>query len=65
MKPIHSSEHADSKRDLFHDLDQTEWRGAKKHVFCVDYSMGVRYEELKSRQDEVRHPFGGHALAGE
>ena len=37
--------------------------GAKKNVFCVDYSIGARYEERKAGKTEFDSP-GGDALAG-
>ena len=38
MKPIHESEDAESKPDLFEGMGATEWMGPKRNVFCVDYS---------------------------
>lgn len=31
--------------DLFEGLDPVAWHGARGNVFCVDYSVGVRYRE--------------------
>jgi hypothetical protein len=46
--PVDGSAHAGSKRDLFGNAGPTDWMGAKRNVFCVDYSIGARYEERKA-----------------
>ena len=48
LRPIRGSSHAASKLDLFQDATATGWLGARQQVFCVDYSIGGRYEERKS-----------------
>ncbi|MDE2293987.1 MAG: metallophosphoesterase [Gammaproteobacteria bacterium] len=47
-RPIRGSSHAGSKLDLFRDASATGWLGARQRVFCVDYSIGGRYEERKA-----------------
>ncbi|MFM1885438.1 MAG: hypothetical protein RL026_595 [Pseudomonadota bacterium] len=46
-RPVAASAHASSKPDLFSDTAPHEWLGARGNVFCVDFSVGARYEERK------------------
>ena len=48
LAPIHGSAYAESKPDLFDGVGPTKWMGDEKNVFCVDYSVGARYEERKA-----------------
>jgi len=41
------SDHAASKPELFDDVHPLAWLGPRETVFCVDYSVGARYEERK------------------
>jgi hypothetical protein len=50
LKPIGGSDHAASKPQLFAEAGATEWLGPRRNVFCVDYSVGGRYEERKAGQ---------------
>lgn len=34
--------------DLFINIDPTDWHGVLKNVFCLDYSVGGRYQERRS-----------------
>ena len=43
-----SAGHAASKPDLFDGLHVTGWMGLRENVFCVDYSVGARYEERRA-----------------
>lgn len=52
LRPIRGSSHAGSKHDLFQDAPTTGWLGSPQRVFCVDYSIGGRYEERKSGYTE-------------
>jgi len=52
LRSIHGSEPPGSRLDLFSGIGATEWMGAKNDVFCVDYSIGARYEERKARKTE-------------
>ncbi len=47
LKPIAGSDHASSKPDLFAGARPTDWLGPRRNVFCVDFSVGARYEERK------------------
>lgn len=40
------------KPDLFHGLHATGWMGPRENVFCVDYSIGARYEERRAGHAE-------------
>jgi hypothetical protein len=48
FRPIAGSDHAETKPNLFGGVAPTEWLGPKRNVFCVDYSVGARYEERKA-----------------
>ena len=48
LRPIVGSNHAASKPSLFGDADAASWLGPRNNVFCVDFSVGARYEERKS-----------------
>ncbi len=48
IQPIAHSKHATDKPDLFKGVGATDWLGPRRNVFCVDYSIGARYEERKS-----------------
>jgi hypothetical protein len=50
LKPIGHSDHASTNPDLFHGVDPLAWMGARQNVFCVDYSVGARYEERKKER---------------
>jgi hypothetical protein len=47
LRPIPGSDHAASKPELFDDVQPLAWLGPRENVFCVDYSVGARYEERK------------------
>lgn len=40
---------ASFKADLFDDVDPTHWLGPTRRVFCVDFSVGARHAERRSR----------------
>jgi hypothetical protein len=45
--------------DLFGALRPNEWFGAKRNVFCVDFSVGARYKERASgASDQFRCRLG-------
>jgi hypothetical protein len=48
LRPIPGSDHAGTKPDLFAGVGALDWLGPKRNVFCVDYSVGARYEERKA-----------------
>ena len=48
LQPIQASAHAASKPDLFAGAGPLSWLGPAGKVFCVDYSVGARYEERKA-----------------
>lgn len=48
LRPVGGSRHVSDKPNLFADLGPLEWMGPRRNVFCVDYSVGARYEERKS-----------------
>ena len=41
----------EKKRDLFQHIDPLHWFGAKKNVFCIDYSVGKRYEDRQHQRE--------------
>jgi hypothetical protein len=47
IKPPMPGGHASSKVDLFDGTAPTDWLGPERNVFCIDYSIGGRYEERK------------------
>jgi hypothetical protein len=47
IRPPMPGGHASSKADLFDGIAPVDWLGPKRNVFCVDYSIGGRYEERK------------------
>jgi hypothetical protein len=51
-QPIKSSAHASSKPQLFGESGPLDWLGPLKNVFCVDYSVGARYQERKAGVEE-------------
>ena len=54
-----ASDHAASKPELFDDEAPTDWIGARSNVFCVDFSIGARYQERKAGVQQ----FGTHLAA--
>ncbi|MEO7773099.1 MAG: metallophosphoesterase, partial [Steroidobacteraceae bacterium] len=46
--PVATSEHASSKPDLFAGVLPSDWLGVRNNVFCVDFSIGARYQERKA-----------------
>ena len=48
LAPIAASEHAATKPELFTDVAAHEWLGGGRNVYCVDFSVGARYQERKS-----------------
>lgn len=40
--------------DLFDGLGTSEWHGARRNVFCVDYSVGRRYLDREQRRPYSR-----------
>jgi hypothetical protein len=47
-EPVWASHHASSKRNLFDGLGRVDWMGRNGNVFCVDYSVGGRYQERRN-----------------
>jgi hypothetical protein len=45
--PIPASEHASTKPELFANEGPEAWFGPNGNVYCVDFSVGARYEERK------------------
>ena len=48
LVPIAHSEHASTKPELFTDDAPLDWGGRRRNVYCVDFSIGARYQERKS-----------------
>ena len=48
VKRVRGSDHAASKPEVFVAVGPTEWVGLRKNVFCVDFSVGARYQERKA-----------------
>jgi hypothetical protein len=44
-KPVLNSTHAASKPQTFATVGPLEWVGLRKNVYCVDFSIGARYQE--------------------
>jgi Calcineurin-like phosphoesterase len=44
-RPVVASTHASSKPDLFADTSPQDWVGPRQNVYCVDFSVGARYQE--------------------
>lgn len=36
-------------KDLFHAIDSMAWPGVRKNVFCLDFSVGARWQERRSQ----------------
>jgi hypothetical protein len=47
FRPVSGGDHALAKLDMFAGLDPTDWMGPRRNVFCVDFSVGARYEQRK------------------
>jgi hypothetical protein len=45
VKPVKSLAPASSRPAAFAAVGPTEWVGLQKNVFCVDFSVGARYQE--------------------
>ncbi len=45
LQPVASSATGAGDADLFAAILPTAWHGARRNVFCVDYSVGGRYRE--------------------
>lgn len=43
----HNSELKIADENVFKDIEQIDWHGKNKNVFCVDYSVGARFLERK------------------
>jgi len=48
VKLVKNSPHAASKPEVFVPVGPTVWVGLKGNVFCVDFSVGARYQERKA-----------------
>lgn len=48
VKQVKASDHASTKPEVFVAVGPTEWVGLRKNVFCVDFSVGARYQERKA-----------------
>ena len=48
LAPIPQSEHAATKPELFSHETPHEWLGGRRDVYCVDFSVGARYQERKA-----------------
>lgn len=49
LEPIPHAEHGASKPALFPHGAPEEWVGPARNVYCVDFSVGARYQERQSR----------------
>jgi hypothetical protein len=47
--PMSTSDHVMTKPEMFDDVPATQWVGPEQNVFCVDFSVGGRYQERKAR----------------
>jgi hypothetical protein len=48
FKALGASEHALTKPEMFDKAAPTDWVGARENVFCVDFSIGARYQERRA-----------------
>lgn len=48
LEPIPHAEHGASKPELFPHTAPEEWLGPDRNVYCVDFSVGARYQERQS-----------------
>jgi hypothetical protein len=55
VKPPMAGGHASTKADLFEGVAPAAWLGPDRNVFCVDYSIGGRYEERKRGRSGSHH----------
>jgi hypothetical protein len=55
IKPVLPGGHASTKLDVFEGAGPTDWLGPDRNVFCVDYSIGGRYEERKRGHGAGQH----------
>jgi hypothetical protein len=46
--PMDQARTSHGDTDLFEDVPPTAWVGARRNVFCVDFSVGARFEERRS-----------------
>jgi hypothetical protein len=45
IKPLGVADHALTKPEMFGKAAPTDWVGVRENVFCVDFSIGARYQE--------------------
>lgn len=50
-RKVPGSTHAASKPTLFGNAGPADWLGPQRRVFCVDFSVGARYEERRRQAD--------------
>lgn len=50
LVPYDRSQVGKGDPDLFAEISPTAWHGARGNVFCVDYSVGGRYQERRANQ---------------
>jgi len=50
-RKVTGSTHAASKPALFGNAGPADWLGPQRRVFCVDFSVGARYEERRRQAD--------------
>jgi hypothetical protein len=48
LAPIRASAHAAAKQEVFASIGPTEWAGRRYNVYCVDFSIGARYQERRA-----------------
>jgi hypothetical protein len=58
LAPGVQSEHAAAKPALFDEEAPHEWLGRRRDVYCVDFSVGARYQERKARVGEFTTRLG-------
>ena len=47
--PVAASDYASQKPEMFDSAAPTAWVGKRQNVFCVDFSVGARFQERKKR----------------
>ena len=48
LSQVSGSEHVMSKPDVFAEVGPTDWVGRRKNVYCIDFSIGARYQERRA-----------------
>lgn len=50
FRPLDRQQLGKGDSDIFGNIAPTQWHGARSNVFCVDFSVGGRYQERRAQQ---------------